>query len=135
MEHKLTYAQAIFGLMLLGAKADGAFQSQEKELILELTSDVHPISSEEYRLVIEKMRGDNNSERFNNEIYATLNAASKEEKLEALYWLLKLINIDESSNDNNEKHTNTGEMNIYHRALANLSIHPQEVLIYEKQKS
>lgn len=133
MDLEFTYNQSVFALMLLGAKADGKLQDEEKRLLVELTSEEHHLSAEEYKFVISEAKN-RTDEEFSAAVYKTLNSHDDEEKIKALYWLLQLINSDESSNDSEDNTHNINEINVYNNALQALSIRPEEVEEYEKTR-
>lgn len=133
MDQIFTYNQAVFGLMLLGAKADGKLQEEEKRLLVELTSEEHHLSAEEYKYVISeaKSRSDDN---FQDAIYSTLNAQSGANKVKALYWLLQVIKSDTSSNNTDDQTHNTNEMEAYQKALQALNVRDEEVQQYGQSR-
>jgi len=98
------YNQAIFGLLLIGAKADGVFQPEEKELIVELTTDVHEISAEEYRDIINASR-ELEAQVFNHLVYNVLNQQNTNDRLEAMFWLVSLMEIDQDGDNSDEQET------------------------------
>ncbi|MDX2303658.1 MAG: TerB family tellurite resistance protein [Microscillaceae bacterium] len=133
MEHKFTYNQAVFGLMLLGAKADGKLQEEEKRLLVELTSEEHHLSAEEYKYVINEAK-EQSDEGFQQAIYGTLNAYSSDEKIKALFWLSQVIKSDASSNNSDDQGHNTRELAAYHHALVGLNIQDEQVKEYERSR-
>lgn len=133
MEHKFTYNQAVFGLMLLGAKADGKLQEEEKRLLVELTSEEHHLSAEEYKYVINEAK-EQSDEGFQQAIYGTLNAYSSDEKIKALFWLSQVIKSDASSNNSDDQGHNTRELAAYHHALVGLNIRDEQVKEYERSR-
>jgi uncharacterized tellurite resistance protein B-like protein len=126
-----TYNQAVFGLMLLGAKADGKLQDEEKRLLVELTSEEHHLTAEEYKLVISEAKN-LDDETFAQVVYDTLNSHSPFERVKSLYWLLQVINSDRSSDSNEEN--NEQESRVYHNALAALGVDADDVKQYEKSR-
>ena len=134
MEKKFSYNQAVFGLMQLGAKADGKLQDEEKKLLVELTSEEHHLSAEEYKYVINVAK-EKKDEEFSTFVYATLNTFTQEEKIKALYWLWKVIKSDDSSNNTPDNLHNTSELNVYMEALKSLSVNDDEVKAYEKLRN
>ena len=134
MDQTFTYNQAVFGLMLLGAKADGKLQEEEKRLLVELTSEEHHLSAEEYKYVISEAKS-RSDENFQSAIYNTLNAQSGEDKIKALYWLLQVIKSDTSSNNTDDQGHNTNEMEAYQKALTALSVRDEEVKNYEQSRT
>lgn len=129
---KFTYNQAVFGLMLLGAKADGKLQDEEKRLLVELTSEEHHLTAEEYKFVIGEAKN-NTDEDFAQAIYHTLNQQTNAERVKALYWLLQVIESDRSS-DSVEEENNEHESRVYNKALTALGIGANEVKQYEKSR-
>lgn len=129
----LTYNQAILGLLIIGARADGAFQENEKKLIVFLTSDIHPISTEAYRQVIAMAR-EIPRERFSEQVIAVLKAGSTQERLEALYWLLKVLKSDNSSNLTAENTSNPGEVHALHLTLSYLNLKFEDLIVYESER-
>jgi uncharacterized tellurite resistance protein B-like protein len=129
---KFTYNQAVFGLMLLGAKADGKLQDEEKRLLVELTSEEHHLTAEEYKLVISEAKN-LDDESFAQAVYETLNNHSPFERVKALYWLLQVINSDRSS-DANDAENNEQESRVYNKALEALGIEIDDVKQYEKSR-
>ena len=129
---KFNYNQALFGLMLLGAKADGKLQDEEKKLLVELTSEEHHLTAEEYKFVIGEAKN-LQDEDFARQIYVALNQHNKSERIKALYWLLRVIDSDRSSNDM-ETETNESESRVYNKALAELDVQAHEVKEYEKTR-
>lgn len=134
MENDLTYNQAVFGLMLLGAKADGKLQEEEKKLLVELTSEEHHLTPEEYKYVINEAKARDEA-AFVGLIYNTLNAHPILERVKALYWLLQVIKSDRSSDDSANQDHNKDEMETYHKALVNLGINMDQVDDYEKSRN
>jgi uncharacterized tellurite resistance protein B-like protein len=133
MEAEFTYNQAVFGLMLLGAKADGKLQEEEKKLLVELTSEEHHLSAEEYKFVINEAKEKNDAD-FSAIVYKTLNAQSHEDKVKAAYWLLQLIKSDTSSNDSVDQSHNKSEYEIFNQALQVLNVKNEDVDEYEKTR-
>ncbi|TAE08837.1 MAG: TerB family tellurite resistance protein [Bacteroidetes bacterium] len=129
---KFTYNQAVFGLMLLGAKADGKLQDEEKRLLVELTSEEHHLTAEEYKLVISEAKN-LDDESFAQAVYETLNSHSPFERVKALYWLLQVINSDRSS-DATDAENNEQESRVYNKALDALGIEIDDVKQYEKSR-
>jgi uncharacterized tellurite resistance protein B-like protein len=132
MTSEFTYNQAVFGLMLMGAKADGKLQEEEKRLLVELTSEEHHLSAEEYKYVITEAKN-RSDEEFSKAVYQTLNANPHSERVKAMYWLLQVIDSDRSSDDAS-KSQNTFEWQIYNKALVALSVRAEEVKEYEKSR-
>lgn len=130
MEKDYTYNQAILGLMLLGARADGVFQPEEKKLIVELTSGEHVLSPEEYKEVISDAKT-LDYDNLRNKVFACLNQRNFKEKLEAIYWLVKLLKIDKSTDMDGE---NDNEKDALKEALAELSLDFSEILKYQEKK-
>ncbi len=129
---KLTYNQAVFGLMLLGAKADGKLQDEEKRLLVELTSEEHHLTAEEYKLVIGEAKR-LSDEDFAESIYLTLNEQTQQERVKALYWLAQVIDADRTS-DSAHDETNEQESRVYNKALAELGIEANDVKQYERAR-
>ncbi|WP_026998765.1 hypothetical protein [Eisenibacter elegans] len=123
------YEQAILGLVLLGARADGVFQEDEKQLIIELTSEVHVLSPLDYRFVIEQAKA-RDYDRLTQQVYNALLVCTKDQRMEALYWLLKLIKVDTADDVDGY----LGEMNTYREALDKLQIKEHEMQAYEKER-
>lgn len=130
---ELNYNQAVFGLMLMGAKADGKLQEGEKQLIVELTSDDHHLNAEEYKYVITLARQSSDAD-FKNIVFSTLNKFSQLEKIKALYRMLQLIKADESSNNDPENKVNLNESSVYEMSLQALHIKAEEVEAYGRTK-
>jgi|GEM_PF-2162859 len=130
---KFTYNQAIFGLMLLGAKADGKLQDEEKRLLVELTSEEHHLTAEEYKFVIGEAKNLNDNS-FAQIVYDSLNQRTHFERVKALYWLLQVINADRSS-DNPDDENNESEFRIYNQSLAELDVEANEIKQYEKSRA
>ncbi len=128
---EFSYNQAVFGLMLMGAKADGVLQSEEKRLLVDLTSEEHHLTAEEYKFVITQAK-DLSDEAFVEKVYATLNNFEYKDRVKALYWLLKLLKADNSSDDDQEGNSN--EQEIYNNAVASLGINTEDVERYEREK-
>jgi uncharacterized tellurite resistance protein B-like protein len=128
---EFSYNQAVFGLMLMGAKADGVLQSEEKRLLVDLTSEEHHLTAEEYKFVITQAK-DLSDEAFVEKVYATLNNFEYKDRVKALYWLLKLLKADDSSDDDQEGNSN--EQEIYNNAVASLGIDTEDVERYEREK-
>lgn len=128
---KFTYNQAVFGLMLLGAKADGKLQDEEKRLLVELTSEEHHLSAEEYKFVILEAKN-SDDEGFAQAVYHSLHTHSAFERVKALYWLSQVIDSDRSS-DSSEQN-NEQESRVYHKALAALGVEADEVTQYAKSR-
>lgn len=128
---EFSYNQAVFGLMLMGAKADGVLQSEEKRLLVDLTSEEHHLTAEEYKFVITQAK-DLSDEAFVEKVYATLNNFEYKDRVKALYWLLKLLKADDSSDDDQEGNSN--EQEIYNNAVASLGINTEDVERYEREK-
>lgn len=128
---EFSYNQAVFGLMLMGAKADGVLQSEEKRLLVDLTSEEHHLTAEEYKFVITEAKSLSDNE-FVEKVYATLNDFDYNERVKALYWLLKLLKSDDSSDDDHEGNLN--EQEIYNKAVMALGIASEDVERYEREK-
>lgn len=128
---EFSYNQAVFGLMLMGAKADGVLQSEEKRLLVDLTSEEHHLTAEEYKFVITQAK-DLSDEEFVEKVYATLNNFEYKDRVKALYWLLKLLKADDSSDDDQEGNSN--EQEIYSKAVAALGISIEDIERYEREK-
>lgn len=128
---EFSYNQAVFGLMLMGAKADGVLQSEEKRLLVDLTSEEHHLTAEEYKFVITQAK-DLSDEEFVEKVYATLNNFEYKDRVKALYWLLKLLKADDSSDDDQEGNSN--EQEIYNKAVAALGISIEDIERYEREK-
>lgn len=133
MQSEFSYNQAVFGLMLLGAKADGKLQDEEKKLLVDLTSEEHPLSAEEYKYVINEAKNKTDID-FSNTVYTTLNEYNHQERIKALYWLLQLIESDVTSNDNSDSTRNEKEWSVYNRSLLALHIKAEEVGQYAKTR-
>ena len=133
MNIEFSYNQAVFGLMLLGAKADGKLQDEEKRLLVDLTSEEHPLSAEEYKIVINEAKNKTDID-FANLVYSTLNEYSHQDKIKALYWLLRLIEADVTSNNNLDKSRNDNEWNVFNRSLVSLRVKAEEVNEYAKTR-
>lgn len=133
MDLEFTYNQAVFALMLLGAKADGKLQEEEKRLLVELTSEEHHLSAEEYKFVISEAKHRNDQE-FSEAIYKALNAQSHEDKVKAAYWLLQLIKSDTSSNNSENSEHNSEELGVYNNTLQVLGLRPEEIEEYEQSR-
>jgi uncharacterized tellurite resistance protein B-like protein len=133
MANDFTYNQAVFGLMLLGAKADGKLQEEEKRLLVELTSEEHHLSAEEYKYVITEAKN-RNDEDFSKSIYQTLNSFPQPERIKALYWLLQVIESDRSSDNDDSQSRNQSEWTTYNKSLAALGVKAEEVKEYEKSR-
>ena len=127
-----TYNQAIFALMLMGAKADGKLQEEEKRLLVELTSEEHHLTAEEYKFVITEAKS-KPDEVFAEEIHETLNKHTYDERIKALYWLLQVIESDTSS-DNPMNSNNENEWRIYNKALETLGVKAEDVKHFEKSR-
>ncbi len=125
------YNQAVFGLMLLGAKADGKLQDEEKRLLVELTSEEHHLTAEEYKFVILEAKN-LADESFEQTVYNTLNAHSHFERVKALYWLEQVIDSDRSSDNTAEN--NEQESRVYDKALYALGVTKDEVKQYAKSR-
>lgn len=132
MTSEFTYNQAVFGLMLMGAKADGKLQEEEKRLLVELTSEEHHLSAEEYKYVIIEAKN-RSDEEFSKAVYQSLNSNPHSERIKAMYWLLQVIDSDHSS-DEGTKLQNSSEWQIYNKALVALSVKSEEVKEYEKSR-
>lgn len=128
---EFSYNQAVFGLMLMGAKADGVLQSEEKRLLVDLTSEEHHLTAEEYKFVITEAKNLSDHD-FVEKVYATLNEHEYAERVKALYWLLKLLKSDDSSDDDHEGNLN--EMEIYRKAVIALGVTTDDVEKYESEK-
>lgn len=128
---EFSYNQAVFGLMLMGAKADGVLQSEEKRLLVDLTSEEHHLTAEEYKFVITEAKNLSDND-FVEKVYATLNEHEYVERVKALYWLLKLLKSDDSSDDDQEGNLN--EMEIYRKAVIALGVTTDDVEKYESEK-
>jgi uncharacterized tellurite resistance protein B-like protein len=133
MEQNFTYNQAVFGLMLLGAKADGRLQDEEKKLLVELTSEEHHLTADEYKYVISEAKSRNDDE-FSLLVYQTLKTQTQADKVKALYWLLQLMKADESSNNTPDKSHNERELTIYQKALLQLQVRNEEVEEYQRSR-
>lgn len=128
---EFSYNQAVFGLMLMGAKADGVLQSEEKRLLVDLTSEEHHLTAEEYKFVITEAKQLSDDE-FVEKVYATLNDFDQNERIKAVYWLLKLLKSDDSSDD--EQEGNSSEQEIYNKAIASLGVSTEDIERYEREK-
>lgn len=128
-----SYNQAIFALMLLGAKADGRLQDEEKKLLVELTSEEHHLSAEDYKYVISKAK-EMSDPSFRDLVYETLNKYNQKERTQALYWLLQVIKSDTSSNDTDDQNHNTDEMAALSQALEALGVSDAELNQYAREK-
>ncbi|MEO1654111.1 MAG: TerB family tellurite resistance protein [Bacteroidota bacterium] len=133
MENFFSYNQAIFALMLLGAKADGRLQDEEKKLLVELTSEEHHLSAEDYKYVISKAKEMSN-DSFRDLVYQTLNTYTPQERTQALYWLLQVIKSDTSSNNTDDHNHNTDEMAALGDALKALGITEGELTQFAREK-
>ncbi|EAY32019.1 TerB family tellurite resistance protein [Microscilla marina] len=129
---EFSYNQAVFGLMLMGAKADGVLQSEEKRLLVDLTSEEHHLTAEEYKFVITQAK-ELSDEAFVEKVYATLNNFDYKDRVKALYWLLKLLKSDDSSDDDDQE-GNSNEQEIYNKAIVSLGISEEDVERYEREK-
>ena len=128
---EFSYNQAVFGLMLMGAKADGVLQSEEKRLLVDLTSEEHHLTAEEYKFVITEAKNLSDGD-FVKKVYATLNEHNYADRVKALYWLLKLLKSDDSSD--NDQEGNLNEMEIYRKAIIALGVTSDDVDKYESEK-
>ncbi len=128
-----TFNQAMFGLMLLGARADGHLQDNEKDLLVELTSEDHHLPAEECKFVITELN-QKTHEDFRALVYQSLNAHPPEERVKAAYWLLQVIKADNSSDDSDENGHNQKEMEIYRHALAGLGLQASDVDQYDQTR-
>ncbi|OJJ15086.1 hypothetical protein BKI52_40180 [marine bacterium AO1-C] len=128
---EFSYNQAVFGLMLMGAKADGVLQSEEKRLLVDLTSEEHHLTAEEYKFVITEAKKLSDGD-FVEKVYATLNEHNYADRIKALYWLLKLLKSDDSSD--NDQEGNLNEMEIYRKAIIALGVTTEDVEGYEREK-
>ena len=128
---EFSYNQAVFGLMLMGAKADGVLQSEEKRLLVDLTSEEHHLTAEEYKFVITEAKNLSDGD-FVEKVYATLNEHNYADRVKALYWLLKLLKSDDSSD--NDQEGNLNEMEIYRKAIIALGVTSDDVDKYESEK-
>lgn len=133
MEIELSYNQLVFGLMLIGAKADGKLQEEEKHLLVELTSEEHHLSAEDYRNVISHAK-QYPDEDFEEIIFKSLNTHEKEDRVKAAYWLLQVIESDDSSNDSDDEQRNLMEWNTYQRSLKQLGVTEEEVQAYKESR-
>ncbi|TAF63555.1 MAG: hypothetical protein EAZ55_13265 [Cytophagales bacterium] len=93
MQYAITYDQAILGLLLAGARADGMFQHREKEIIIKLTTEIHPIAPTEYKFIIDLAR-ELDPALFEELILQVLQKYATDAGLEALYWLLIILEVD-----------------------------------------
>ncbi len=132
MNESLTYNQAVFGLMLLGAKADGKLQDSEKHLLVELSSEEHHLTADEYKNIIQQAK-QKSGEEFAQDVYDTLNKQTEFERIKALYWLLELIRTDRSS-DEDAFGNNQDEMKVYAESLEKLNVSREAVAEYEKSR-
>lgn len=132
MDNHFTYNQAVFGLMLLGAKADGKLQDKEKHLLVELSSEEHHLTAEEYKYIINEAK-EKNDQDFAKMVFDTLNTYSQTERTKALYWLLQLIKADTSS-DHDTFGNNQSEMKVYQHALKMLDVTAEQVVAYEQSR-
>jgi hypothetical protein len=105
------------------------FQEDEKQLIIELTSEVHVLSPLDYRFVIEQAKA-RDYDRLTQQVYNALLVCTKDQRMEALYWLLKLIKVDTADDVDGY----LGEMNTYREALDKLQIKEHEMQAYEKER-
>lgn len=133
MDLELSYNQLVFGLMLIGAKADGKLQEEEKHLLVELTSEEHHLSAEDYRNVISHAKSYSDDE-FEEIVFSRLNTHDKQARVKALYWLLQVIESDDSSNDSEDEQRNLKEWNTYQRSLTQLEVSEEEVLAYKESR-
>jgi uncharacterized tellurite resistance protein B-like protein len=134
MEQKFTYNQAVFGLMLLGAKADGRLQDEEKKLLVELTSEEHHLTADEYKFVISEAKVCTDEE-FSTAVYQSLENQTQADKVKALYWLLQLMKADASSNNTLDNSHNERELTVYQKALAQLKVKNEDVEEYERTRN
>ncbi len=132
MDNHFTYNQAVFGLMLLGAKADGKLQDKEKHLLVELSSEEHHLTAEEYKYIINEAK-EKSDHDFAKIVFDTLNAYSEQERIKALFWLLQLIKADTSS-DHETFGNNQSEMRIFQQAIKMLNISSEQVADYEQSR-
>lgn len=133
MARELNFNQAVFGLMLLGAKADGRLQDAEKKLLVELTSEEHHLTADEYKVVIGEAKGLSDAE-FSDLIFKTLSQCTHLEKTKAVYWLLEVIKSDQSSNNTPDQAHNERELKTYREWLVKLGLKNEEVEAYEQSR-
>lgn len=129
-----SYNQGVFGLMLMGAKADGKLQDEEKRLIVELTSEDHLLSAEEYKEVIVAAKQMSNTD-FDDTVYQALENEEQKNKIKALYRLWQLINSDHSTNEDSlSGNYNEKELSVYQNALKALEVSSEEVEAYKQER-
>jgi uncharacterized tellurite resistance protein B-like protein len=133
MAKELNFNQAVFGLMLLGAKADGRLQDAEKRLLVDLTSEEHHLTADEYKMVIGEAKNLSDAE-FNDLIFKTLHQCTHQEKTKAVYWLLEVILSDQSSNNTPDLSHNEKELKIYRDWLVKLALKNEEIEAYRKSR-
>ncbi len=133
MDIELSYNQLVFGLMLIGAKADGKLQEEEKHLLVELTSEEHHLSAEDYRNVISHAK-QYSDEEFEKIVFDLLNTHSQEDRVKAAYWLLQVIESDDSSNDSDDEQRNMMEWNTYQRSITQLKVSEEEIQAYKESR-
>ncbi|NJL15737.1 MAG: TerB family tellurite resistance protein [Microscillaceae bacterium] len=130
------YNQAVFGLLLLGAKADGKLQDEEKKLLVALTSEDHHLTADEYKQVI-SLAKEKSEYDFKNLVYGTLNRFPHQDRIKALYWLLQLIGSDRSTDKAQpdlSKTDNAEEMEVYQRSLSVLEVNAEQVITYAQER-
>ncbi len=125
---EINYNQAVFGLMLLGAKADGKLQDDEKRLLVDLTSEETPLSTEEYKDIIGYAR-DLDINIFRHNIFEKLKDENQKNRVKAVYWLKKVLDTDTSSDVFD--HQNQEEYEFYQTALTKLNVTHEEVIVYK----
>lgn len=124
----INYNQAVFGLMLLGAKADGKLQDDEKRMLVDLTSEETPLSTEEYKDIIGYAR-DLDIGIFRRNIFEKLKSESQRNRIKATYWLKRVLDIDTSSDIFLQQ--NPEEHKFYQFTLSELDVAHEEVLTYK----
>ncbi|MCS6821288.1 MAG: TerB family tellurite resistance protein [Microscillaceae bacterium] len=133
MTNFLTYNQAVFGLLLLGAKADGKLQDEEKRLIVEITSEEHHLSADEYKNVITESRV-KPYDVFLEMVLNTLNTCPYSDRVRALYCLKQLIEA-EDPNSSTGQSVHEDERRLYDISLQRLKVQEKDILDYARQKS
>ncbi|GAB4400780.1 MAG: hypothetical protein OHK0053_22700 [Microscillaceae bacterium] len=135
-ELAFNYNQAVFGLLLLGAKADGKLQDEEKKLLVSLTSEDHHLTADEYKQVI-SLAKEKSEYDFKSLVYGTLNRFPHKDRIKALYWLSQLIGTDRSTDKIHADFSHSGnveEQEVYQRSLAALEVKAEEVNVYAQER-
>ncbi len=123
----INYNQAVFGLMLLGAKADGKLQDNEKRLLVDLTSEETPLSTEEYKDIIGYAR-DLDIRVFQSQIFEKLKQENQKNRIKAVYWLKRVLDTDTSSDVFSAQ--NQAENEFYQKVLFELDVTMEDVITY-----